>query len=119
MQDLTKKSEELAERRAKIEERLADRQARVAELREIAGQRDLTDQEKTDLKIAENGELIELIIEKYSNGKITILNTDEKEKNTDVVNELIQIINVFSSRINGLKKYTKSIKDEIKENNII
>jgi len=64
-------------------------------------------------------ELIELIIEKYSNGKITILNTDEKEKNTDVVNELIQIINVFSSRINGLKKYTKSIKDEIKENNII
>jgi hypothetical protein len=55
MQDITKKSEELAEQRSGIEERLADRQARVAELREIAGQRDLTEQEKTDLKIAENG----------------------------------------------------------------
>ena len=55
MEDLTKKSEELAERRAKIEERLADRQGRVAALREIAGERDLTDQEKRELKTFENG----------------------------------------------------------------
>jgi len=54
-QALTKKSEELATRRASIEERLADRQGRVAALREIAGERDLTDQEKRELKSFENG----------------------------------------------------------------
>jgi predicted site-specific integrase-resolvase len=60
-------------------------------------------------------ELIELIIEKYSNGKITILNIDEKDKDIEGVNDLIQIINVFSSKINGLKKYTKSIKNDLCE----
>jgi len=54
-QALTKKSEELAEQKEGIEDRLIARQAEVAALREIAGQRDLTEQEKTDLKIAENG----------------------------------------------------------------
>jgi predicted site-specific integrase-resolvase len=56
-------------------------------------------------------ELVELMIEKYSNGKITILNIDHKEENEEVVNELVQIINVFSSKINGLRKYTKLIKE--------
>jgi excisionase family DNA binding protein len=56
-------------------------------------------------------ELIELMIEKYSNGKIIVLNTDNKDGNEEVVNELVQIINVFSSKINGLRKYTKLIKE--------
>jgi LysM repeat protein len=54
-QNLTKKSEELAKQRESIEERLADRQARVAQLREIAGERDLTEQEKRHLTIAQDG----------------------------------------------------------------
>jgi hypothetical protein len=54
-QALTKKSEELAKKRESIEERLADRQARVAQLREIAGERDLTEQEKRHLTIAQDG----------------------------------------------------------------
>ena len=55
MQDLTKKSEELAKRREGIEERLAANQARAAQLREIAGERDLTAKEKEALKFAEFG----------------------------------------------------------------
>lgn len=60
-------------------------------------------------------ELIELLIEKYSNGKIIILNNIIESPNEEIVKDLVQIINVFSARINGLRKYGKSIQDnEIK-----
>ena len=56
-------------------------------------------------------ELIELLIEKYSNGKIIILNNIIESPNEEIVKDLVQIINVFSARINGLRKYGKTIQD--------
>jgi predicted site-specific integrase-resolvase len=56
-------------------------------------------------------ELIEYIIKKYSNGKITILNKIENSPQEEIVKDLVQIINVFSARINGLRKYKKDIKN--------
>jgi len=56
-------------------------------------------------------ELIEYIVKKYSNGKITVLNKIENSPQEEIVKDLVQIINVFSVRINGLRKYKKDIKN--------
>ncbi len=53
-------------------------------------------------------ELIEHILLKYSNTKITILNEDEDTSpEKEVTDDLIQIITVFSSRLYGMRKYIK------------
>jgi predicted site-specific integrase-resolvase len=53
-------------------------------------------------------ELIEDIIEKYSNGKIIILeNLNKKEPKEELVEDVLQIMNIFVAKMNGLRKYNK------------
>ena len=55
-------------------------------------------------------EMIEHIINKYSNGEIIILNQINLSPNEELTRDLVSIINIFSSRINGLRKYKTEIK---------
>lgn len=58
-------------------------------------------------------ELIEDIITKYSNGKITILEqTEKKEPKEELVEDVLQIMNIFVAKINGMRKYEKNKKTE-------
>ncbi len=53
-------------------------------------------------------ELIELLIKKYSKGKITIINKKEEiEPEAEMVKDVLQIMNVFVAKMNGRRKYTK------------
>ena len=62
-------------------------------------------------------ELIENIIKKYSNGKITIVNKSEEETPTEeVTKDIISIMNIYVVKINGLRKYKTDIKKTIKNN---
>lgn len=56
-------------------------------------------------------ELIENIINEYSNGKIIVLTEKQLSPNEELTKDLVSIINVFSARINGLRKYKKNIKE--------
>jgi putative resolvase len=56
-------------------------------------------------------ELIETIIETYSHGKIIILNDTKLSPQEEITQDLLSIINVFSARVNGLRKYKKQLKD--------
>jgi len=62
-------------------------------------------------------ELIEHLIKKYSNGKIIVLNDkDDIEPEEELVKDVLQIMNVFVARMNGMRKYKKNnekIKKEI------
>jgi putative resolvase len=61
-------------------------------------------------------ELIEKIINKYSNGKIIILNKEEeKTPYEEITKDIISIMNVYAAKINGLRKYNKPIKDAIEK----
>lgn len=54
-------------------------------------------------------ELVEDIITKYSNGKITILEeTEKKEPKEELVEDVLQIMNIFVAKINGMRKYEKN-----------
>ena len=58
-------------------------------------------------------ELIELLIEKYSNGKITIINKKEEvEPEEEMVKDVLQIMNAFVAKMNGRRKYKKKIEKE-------
>jgi predicted site-specific integrase-resolvase len=67
-------------------------------------------------------ELIEDLIKKYSNGEIIILNKkEETEKNpeNDLINDVLQIMNVYVAKMNGLRRYkVKNIKDNTKKDNV-
>lgn len=53
-------------------------------------------------------ELIEDIITKYSNGKIITINESKnKEPKEELVEDVLQIMNIFVAKINGLRKYKK------------
>lgn len=53
-------------------------------------------------------ELIEDIIKKYSNGEIIILNKKgEIEQEKELALDVLQIMNVFTTKMNGLRKYSK------------
>ena len=52
-------------------------------------------------------ELIEYLIKKYSNGKIIILNNKKKEAKEELVEDVLQIMNIFVAKINGMRKYKK------------
>jgi predicted site-specific integrase-resolvase len=57
-------------------------------------------------------ELIEDLIKDYSNGEIIILDKeDENKKNPeeDLVHDVLQIMNVYVAKMNGLRRYTKKI----------
>jgi excisionase family DNA binding protein len=58
-------------------------------------------------------ELVENIITKQSNGKIVVLNRKETSPQEELVNDLISIITVFSSRLYGLR--SSKIKNKIRE----
>lgn len=53
-------------------------------------------------------ELIEDIIKKYSDGEIIILNKKgEIEPEKELALDVLQIMNVFTAKMNGLRKYSK------------
>jgi predicted site-specific integrase-resolvase len=55
-------------------------------------------------------ELIESIIKDYSNGQIIVLNKkDEMEPEEELIMDVMQVMNVFIAKMNGLRKY-KNIK---------
>ena len=55
-------------------------------------------------------ELIEDLIKDYSNGEIIILDKDEKQQKKpeeDLVLDVLQIMNVYVTKMNGLRRYKK------------
>jgi putative resolvase len=58
-------------------------------------------------------ELIKGIILEYSKGEIVVLDKKETSPNEELVNDLISIITVFSSRLYGLR--SSKIKNQIRE----
>jgi len=63
-------------------------------------------------------ELVERIIETHSKGKIVVLNKKETSPEKELVDDLLSIVTVFSSRLYGLRSHTikKKIKDEASKN---
>ena len=62
-------------------------------------------------------ELIESIINKHSNGEITVINkSEEKTPIEEVMKDIVSIMNVYVAKINGLRKYKKEMKSEIIKN---
>jgi putative resolvase len=60
--------------------------------------------------------MIEWIIKQYSGGKIIILNKEEELTPTqEITKDLVTIMNVYVAKVNGLRKYKKKIKNEIKK----
>ena len=54
-------------------------------------------------------ELVEDIIHKYSNGKIKVIeNNPKKEIKEELVDDVLQIMNIFVAKINGMRKYNKT-----------
>jgi predicted site-specific integrase-resolvase len=54
-------------------------------------------------------ELIEDLIKEYSNGKIIIENNkEEKEPKEEIVEDVLQILNVYTAKMNGMRKYKKT-----------
>lgn len=61
-------------------------------------------------------DMIEWIIEKYSGGRIIIINKKEEETPTEeITKDIISIMNVYVAKVNGLRKYTKLIKEDIQK----
>ncbi len=53
----------------------------------------------------------EEIIKKYSNGKIIVINKkDDMEPEEELVKDVMQIMNVYVAKMNGLRKYKKKLK---------
>lgn len=50
-------------------------------------------------------DLIEYLVQTYSNGKIVILKEEHLSPNEELTKDLVSIINIFSARINGMRKY--------------
>ena len=58
-------------------------------------------------------DLIEDLIKEYSNGKIIIINKkDDLEPEEELMKDVLQIMNVYVSKMNGLRKYRKKDKKE-------
>jgi predicted site-specific integrase-resolvase len=57
-------------------------------------------------------ELIEDLIKEYSNGEIIVDNKINKDKNVkeEMVEDVLQILNVYTAKMNGLRKYEKKLK---------
>ena len=58
-------------------------------------------------------ELVERIVNQYSDGKIVVLNQQETSPEKELTGDLISIITVFSSRLYGLR--SNKLKSQIKE----
>lgn len=57
-------------------------------------------------------ELFENIIKDYSKGKITVIDKTELSPEEEITKDLLSILNVFSARVNGLRKYKTQLKTE-------
>jgi len=57
-------------------------------------------------------EMIEFIINSFSKGEIIIENEISSSPEEEIVKDLLQIITVFSARVNGLRSYTKLLKND-------
>jgi len=58
-------------------------------------------------------ELIEDLIKTYSNGKIVVLHkTKAKEPEEELVTDMLQIMNVYVAKLNGLRKYKKKLEEQ-------
>jgi len=58
-------------------------------------------------------ELIEELITEYSKGKIIILNEKDKiEPEEELVKDIMAIMNVYTAKMNGLRKYRKNQKND-------
>jgi len=56
-------------------------------------------------------DLIEDLIKKYSNGNLVIIgSTKDKEPKEELVDDVLQIMNIFVAKINGMRKYEKNKK---------
>jgi predicted site-specific integrase-resolvase len=56
-------------------------------------------------------ELVEDLIRKYSNGKIIVLESKkDKEPKEELVEDVLQIMNIFVAKMNGMRKYEKKQK---------
>ena len=54
-------------------------------------------------------DLIEDLIKKYSDGKIVIMSSmKDKEPKEELVEDVLQIMNIFVAKINGMRKYEKN-----------
>ncbi len=54
-------------------------------------------------------ELIEDLVNKYSEGKIIVINKKEEiTKEEELVQDVMQLMNVFVSKMNGIRKYNKN-----------
>ncbi len=62
-------------------------------------------------------ELVENILKENSNTNIIIINDELKSPQEEVIEDLIQIITVFSSRVYGLRSYKKQL--ESNQNNLL
>jgi putative resolvase len=61
-------------------------------------------------------ELVKDLIDKYSKGKIIIMERrEDKEAKEELVEDVLQIMNIFVAKMNGMRKYKK--REMIKENN--
>jgi excisionase family DNA binding protein len=59
-------------------------------------------------------EMIEWIIKEKSNGKIKVLNNNEEMTPTEEISkDIVAIMNVYTAKINGLRKYKKQITNEL------
>ena len=57
-------------------------------------------------------ELIENILKKYSNCTIIIENDEEKSLEEELIEDMLQIVTVFSSRLYGIRSYKKFLDEE-------
>lgn len=55
-------------------------------------------------------ELVEMIIKESSNGKITVMNNADDSPEEELTKDLVSIINVFSAKLNGMRKYKTTEK---------
>jgi len=63
-------------------------------------------------------ELIEDLIKVYSNGKIIIVNKNKDlEPEQELIKDVLQIMNIFVAKMNGLRKYKDEESDIKDENN--
>ena len=63
-------------------------------------------------------ELIEHLINKYSNGEIIVINKNEEiEPEEEMVKDVLQIMNVFTAKMNGLRKYKNNKDNKNNKNN--
>jgi len=61
-------------------------------------------------------EMIDWLIKEKSNGKIKILNNNEELTPTEeITKDIISIMNIYTAKVNGLRKYKKQIKEELEQ----